>query len=316
MTLRGFQQLLLWSLCTVYLVILAGSVVRATGSGMGCPDWPKCFGQYIPPTDISELPLNYTTKYAVQGHDAEFNAVKTWIEYVNRLVGAVAGLLIFIQCIASLKWRRLSIKIPLLSFLLVLLMGFQALLGAGVVWTFLLSYMITLHMLAALVIVLVLLYLIALVNTRLTPEITSVNKSLWYLWVSLIGLTLIQVFLGTEVREKIDGLSTQFNYMHRELWIDLSGTIFLIHRSFSILIIVLTIVLWKYKIQSFSWWQRRWFQLHTGFLTVVVVAGIGMAYGSIPAWLQPVHFFFSCIVIGIQWYFVFRFMIGHKTSSV
>ena len=77
---KHFRVIAKTALVLVYLVIIAGAVVRMTGSGMGCPDWPKCFGYYIPPKEVSEIefkPNNAYKKGIIIIHNEELIVAKT-----------------------------------------------------------------------------------------------------------------------------------------------------------------------------------------------------------------------------------------------
>jgi len=178
-----FRRIGILTIAAVYLVILMGGVVRASGAGMGCPDWPTCFGQWIPPTEEAQLPANYHEIYAERGYEnTQFNRVKTWTEYTNRLVGVSIGFLIFLTAWSSriyIKTDKPIFQLSLTSFFLV---GFQGWLGSSVVASNLKPIMITLHMLLALVIVALLIYTIAryneIISVRLIPVycLTSLEK--------------------------------------------------------------------------------------------------------------------------------------------
>jgi len=91
----------------IVLLILAGGIVRMTGSGMGCPDWPKCFGRWIPPTEESQLPENYQEIYKKRGYsDTSFNVFHTCTEYINLLVSAITMFFIFALFLYSIVYLR------------------------------------------------------------------------------------------------------------------------------------------------------------------------------------------------------------------
>ncbi|WP_338814700.1 COX15/CtaA family protein [Bernardetia sp. Wsw4-3y2] len=292
------------TIIAVYLLILVGGIVRSTGSGMGCPDWPKCFGQYVPPTDISELPEDYKTIFAVQGREiADFNAVHTWIEYINRLLGALIGLFILITAVLSVSFWKKDKIITLLSILALIGVLIQGWLGAKVVSSDLHEGMITIHMIMALVIVGLLIYTVVRSYNGVlkTEKINNIPKVNLIAFASA-GVAFAQLILGTQVRENIDNISKMLGENMRSEWIENLGMTFYIHRSFSILVLLLHVALiysiWKNankngRIATFG-------KSLLSILVIEVVTGIIMAYFAIPKPLQPVHMLLASVALGIH----------------
>jgi cytochrome c oxidase assembly protein subunit 15 len=240
-----FRKLGIATIITVYLLVLAGGIVRSTGSGMGCPDWPKCFGRLIPPTNVSQLPVNYQQIYAEKLHgEIEFNVTKTWIEYVNRLLGAFTGVLVFATFIASINyyWKK-DRTIVLLSFIVLLLIGANGVLGKYVVDSFLKPGVVTMHMMLAVLAIFVLLYAVARAWSEvITTEKIENSGFITKLLIAILIVSTSQILLGTQVREAIDRvIANPFFGYNRHTWIEQMGLTFYIHRSYSILILGLHI---------------------------------------------------------------------------
>jgi cytochrome c oxidase assembly protein subunit 15 len=289
-----FRKLGLVTIVSIYLLVLAGGIVRSTGSGMGCPDWPKCFGMWVPPTEVSQLPPNYQEIYAEKLHgEVEFNPVKTWIEYVNRLVGAFTGIVVFGVFLASFSYRKRDKSLIYLSFLAVVLIGANAALGKFVVDSFLKPGVVTAHMLLAILVVFVLLYSIARGWSEVTETEKVTNKPLLSkILTLLLILSTAQVLIGTQVREAIDKIIANpiFGY-DRSTWIEQLGLSFYIHRSFSLVLLglhIYLIVQLKKNIQS-EGILYKFFKALVLLVVVEIVSGAVMAYFSVPAFIQPVH---------------------------
>lgn len=296
-----FRRLLIISLVNTFLVILAGGVVRTTGSGMGCPDWPKCFGQYIPPTDISELPPNYKEMYAVQGKEiADFNAFHTWTEYVNRLVGATLGLFVLLTLITSFSYRKEDKLLPIVSFLILVMVLFEAWLGSVVVESDLAPVKITTHMLVAFAIVTLMCYALVRERLKYTPQTTvlKVPSKVRNLFLLVIALFILQVLMGTQVREEIDMFVKEGS--PRNMWIDMLPGIFFIHRTFSLfwsgLFIYLAMQIFRYYRQNNSIYRPA---LFAGIIAVLeIISGAIMSYFDVPPAVQPIHLLFSTLIYG------------------
>ncbi len=327
MSFKGFSKL---TLVSIFLIIVAGSLVRMTGSGMGCPDWPKCFGYLIPPTSVDQIEwgkekpffkgqmiiydeqlwsanrnfvsseiYNRENWTLYTKHDyAEFNSFHTWMEYINRLIGAISGLLTLIMFAMSFRYWNTKRKIVFLSGMTVLLMGFQAWLGATVVFSVLQPVQITIHMLMALVILVLMVYLISEVPEPSKEKNIIFDKRLNQFLKIAIVLSLIQITLGTQVRQLIDEIATSLNHMQRNLWVDLVGTTFKIHRSFAISLVLINVMLFirNYKLK----YRYQLVNFVCGVLFLEVLSGVVLTYFDMLALMQPVHLISASLLFLLQ----------------
>lgn len=333
---KNYRVALRWSITIIYLIIVAGAVVRMTGSGMGCPDWPKCFGYFIPPTEETQLEFSPNTPYkkgmviihnqelrvaksdfhtstsykdsdwnAYTKHDyAVFNVYHTWTEYINRLIGALGGLVVLIMCIFSLKYWKKRRGITILSIVALLAMLIQAVIGKIVVDTLLSPVLITIHMIVALLIVGLLIYLLHEVQ----PEDTRFKapKSFYKISVLIILLTLVQVALGTQVRQYLDHMIDELGYPFLSVWLEENAPlVFLVHRSFSFLLLVLH-GWFVYKAIKIYEHPRTYYGWLMGLLLFTIFTGVLMNYMDFPFGSQAAHLVLASIILGVQFYVMMR----------
>lgn len=321
------------ALVCMFLIILAGSFVRITGSGMGCPDWPKCFGYYIPPTDISTVQLqegrSYTQGQMVIYHDtlwytehnfqytadfwksnfgaeaalkvypkhqyAEFNAFHTWTEYINRLLTGLLGLPILVMTfLALIYYKKSNDYWPVIyAVIAIAMILFEAWLGKMVVDKNLNTSTITLHMVGSLGILLSLLFLIRRTSDAGAYTIPSpLRKALSFFFI----IHLVQLLLGTQVRESVDLLLE--NGIGRNLIVENLPVGFKIHRSFSILIVLLSLMMFL-QFQRLQFKPKK-FNLLFAVLGFEILFGIGLAYFGLPLFLQPLHLLFSIALFALS----------------
>ena len=283
MRLKSFQRLALWTTATTYLLILVGGLVRASGAGLGCPDWPRCFGSWIPPASAADLPPQFDP--------SQFNPVLMWTEYANRLLGVTVGFLILATAISAWRHHRHQPRILWTTIAAFLLVGFEGWLGGRVVAHELAAWIVTAHLIVAIVIVQLLLFATFEAFALQAPKAPQAP------FLLLISLTLVQAGFGTQVRGHIEtainagvardaALATvgRLDYLHRDL-------------AFVVLISATILTLW---LQTRRSPLVRWSFVVLALASNQIILGAVMAYGAVVPAAQVGHLTIASLLLGAE----------------
>lgn len=332
---KRFIKYNFYTIVILFLVILAGGIVRSSGAGMGCPDWPKCFDHYIPPTDISQLPADYQEKYVNQRlaknmkfakmldkmgyadladkvrHDEsikvpeEFNVTKTYTEYVNRLVGALAGIFVLLTFITSFFYAKSHSRITILSFVNLLLLGFQAWLGSIVVSTNLLAWTITVHMIVAVLILAVAIYTYHYARSLSDKSILS-EQRFGLIKLVVFGallLSIAQIIIGTELRETVDAIIQQYPLIARSEWLSHTGQIYLNHKLLAVSIVVVNVLIFLLIKKAHVGQEQLKYAMFGLFLVALqYLLGVVLNFFAMPPAAQALHMVLATLMFGAQYY--------------
>lgn len=321
------------ALLSVLLLVVVGATVRVTGSGLGCPDWPTCWGCLIPPTsadqiDVDSLDLEKFRRHAIRkGIDPatitretvleSFNPVHTWIEFVNRLTSlplgfATLGLALTSFFTRSKHWWW----VVGLSWFSLLDVIANAIMGAIVVRSGLQPGIITLHMALAFLLIAVLVTIIWLTRPESKPLSIepALRKRLTIAALVFFACLFCEGIMGSQLREQTDELAHAAAAAtdgvvgtDRSEWVEsLEKTmIYKVHRSFSwtLLITAGLMLFWTTRAKGTALREPR-------FIFAMVIAmmlmGIILAHVAIFQVVQVLHVGMTAVLLAVAWHWILR----------
>ncbi len=170
-------------------LIMFGAFVRLTDSGLGCPDWPGCYGNVTPVGAMTEI------RQAVSVMpEGPVTLPKAWIEMVHRYVGALLGFLIICICWMAWRHRKAFKQTPTLAIVALIAVCLQGAFGAWTVTHQLMPVVVTGHLLGGMMLLALMTWLAARERAHL-PVAISMRR--FTVWMGLgLGLLFLQIGLG------------------------------------------------------------------------------------------------------------------------
>ena len=292
--LNRFKILALLSTLITYFLIFVGGLVRVSGAGLGCPDWPKCFGRWIPPTSIDQLPADMDPNL--------FNFTLAWIEYINRLIGMITGLLIAAMAIYAIVHFRKYPKIIIPSIIAALLVAVQGWQGGQVVASALEPFMISIHMFMAFIIVSLVLYIYLQSLMLEKPELAMGGMGRLKIWLILLYVvSIFQVVIGTQMRSGLEHLKDSLPMLSPLEWIEKLGPVNQLHTILGFIVVALavytTFELMRKQSGKVGYFKFTMFTVDILFV-LQIIAGFILINLGIPAIMQVLHLWFSSLIVG------------------
>lgn len=229
-----FKKVVMAATIATYLLILMGGLVRVSGAGLGCPDWPTCFGRWIPPTSIEQLPSDIDPE--------QFNFRLAWTEYINRLLGMIVGLLIAFAAILAIKQHRKTRSILYPSIAAAVLVAVEGWHGSQVVLSELKPIIVSAHMVLALIIVCLLTYVTHRVwmldKATLSGPSLSVSSQRFLIGLGVVAF--VQVALGIQLRESLEIIAAGFTGLTEQEWLARVGMPNHLHMTVGFILVLFT----------------------------------------------------------------------------
>ena len=305
-----FKRFSLSSALLVFVVVVFGAYVRLTDAGLGCPDWPGCYGTLtVPKLDDSAVQVAFP--------DAEIDIGKAWREMIHRYLAGILGLLILAMAIMAWRNRRDPNQPTLLPYGLLVLVIFQSLLGMWTVTMLVKPVIVTLHLLMgmATLALLWLLYFRVARAGKQSMQLQTPKTSLKGWALGALIVLYIQIALGGWVSTNYAALhcpdfptcqthwwpETDFRgafTLVRELGVNYEGgrltnaegvTVHLTHRLGAIVVLLYFVLLLYQGLRHASPAYRNTLILLGVLLTVQILIGIGNVIYLLPLSLAVAH---------------------------
>lgn len=317
------RRLALIALVLAVIVITKGGFTRITDSGLGCPDWPGCFGEMVMPTDTERL--SYLQERYPEIHVA---AHKGWIEMIHRYLATFLGVIIVALAYFGIRYRGVPHYPSKTSLVLLGLVMLQGAFGMWTVTMKLLPIIVTIHLMGGLIILSTLMYLRARLRQAASGVGVGTPAKRWVLGGILV--LFMQMALGGWVSTNYAGwacpslltcaagvdvpydfkagfeIETEIgpNYEGGQLALEARAAIQMVHRVGAFVVI-------GYWAALLIWLARRnpsvqsRCQVMAGLLAGQVVLGYANVVYAVPDALAFGHHVLAVLLVIAAWQFVF-----------